>query len=191
MPRERRQALPCVPPSLSHQMWPRRNSQIEWQNLPFDPISGRRRASSPGATPRRSPCGGRLPRLLTHHSPAPPSSARLPYEAHQSRMGLFRRKRLHEPSRELLFSHPPRGNWPASSYRGPLPPSLFSRDCVARGLSPRLEWRTVFYGCERSAGASGQPSVERLLAARKLVLFPLLRSNGRLCGFCRFRCSTE
>ena len=82
----------------------------------------------------------------------------------QSRIGLFRRRRLHEPSRELLFSHSPRGNWPASPYRWPLPSGLFTRDCLARRSSPRFEWRAISHDRFGCAGAPCVTAVEGVLA---------------------------
>lgn len=69
-----------------------------------------------------------------------------------------------EPSRKLLFAHPPRRDGPPPSYQRPLSRRVFPRNGVARGSSSHFKRRTMAYGYGPCASASGISPVERVLA---------------------------
>jgi hypothetical protein len=65
-----------------------------------------------------------------------------------------------EVIRVVFLAHPPRG-----------------RDGLARGSSPRLEWRAIPYGYGGGANASGFVALERLLAASSRVISSIPRQH--------------
>lgn len=70
-----------------------------------------------------------------------------------------------KPSRVVLLSLASRRDRHSSPYRGHVSSRLRRRNGLTRGQPPHLEWRAIFDGGQRGAGASGFAAMERLLAA--------------------------